>query len=72
MLFPFAYTVAINPPSAISTLTKDEVWKGLIKKAHEPQDYTPVIDHCEVLSEDETGLVRNVNIKPGFSCRRDR
>ncbi|KAH0541979.1 hypothetical protein FGG08_003611 [Glutinoglossum americanum] len=66
MLFPFAYTVPINPPSASPMLTKDEVWSGLIKKARRAQDYIPIIDHCEIVSEDKDGLVRDVNIKPGF------
>ncbi|KAH0566053.1 hypothetical protein GP486_000546 [Trichoglossum hirsutum] len=65
MLFSIACTVSINSPSANPTLTKDEVWSGLMKKARRPQDYVPVINHCELLSEDENGLLRDVDIQPG-------
>ena len=66
MLFPFAYTVPINPPNATPILTKAEVWNALILKARRPQDYVPVIDQCEIVSESANGLVRDVNILPGF------
>ncbi|KAI9783064.1 MAG: hypothetical protein M1839_004233 [Geoglossum umbratile] len=66
MLFPFAYTVPINPPNATLTLTKPEVWQALLRKARRPQDYVPVIESCTIISESATGLVREVTIKPGF------
>ncbi|KAI9863404.1 MAG: hypothetical protein M1813_003846 [Trichoglossum hirsutum] len=65
MLFRIAYTVSVNSASASPTLTKDEVWRGLMGKARRPQDYVPVINHCEVLSENENGLIRNADIQPG-------
>lgn len=65
MLFRIAYTVSVNSASASPTLTKDEVWRGLMGKARRPQDYVPVINHCEVLSENENRLIRNADIQPG-------
>lgn len=69
--FNLAYTAPINPADAPSTLTLSQVWAGLQRKVRRAQDFVPIIDLCNVLSEENvqgTGnlkITREVRFKAG-------
>ena len=44
----FASTRLINPPGVEPILTVEQVWKGLQKKAREPQRFVPAISECRI------------------------
>ncbi|KAF2847992.1 DUF1857-domain-containing protein [Plenodomus tracheiphilus IPT5] len=46
-----SHTSPINPPSASPILTQPQVWAGLQRKIRFAQEFVPVIETCEVLSE---------------------
>jgi hypothetical protein len=46
-----AHTALINPPGTDRVLTAAQAWAGLQRKARRPQDFVPVVDTCEILSE---------------------
>ncbi|KZT27868.1 DUF1857-domain-containing protein [Neolentinus lepideus HHB14362 ss-1] len=52
------FTAAITR-SVPSTITRAQLWEGIKLKARNPIGFVP-ISECEVLSEDENGLLRRV------------
>ncbi|KAI6089792.1 DUF1857-domain-containing protein [Hypoxylon rubiginosum] len=70
--FNLAYTAPINPAGATPTLTVPQVWAGLQRKVRRAQDFVPIIEECNVLSEEtepRTGnlaVTREVRFKAGF------
>jgi hypothetical protein len=52
-----AYTSPINPSGASPILTQPQIWAGLQRKIRFAQEFVPVIESCEVLEEDEQGVV---------------
>ncbi|KAI1774821.1 DUF1857-domain-containing protein [Hypoxylon cercidicola] len=70
--FNLAYTAPINPAGASPTLTVPQIWAGLQRKVRRAQDFVPIIEACDVLSEEtdeRTGnlkVVRDVRFKKGF------
>ncbi|KAI1413229.1 DUF1857-domain-containing protein, partial [Hypoxylon sp. FL1857] len=69
--FNLAYTAPINPAGATPALTLAQVWTGLQRKVHRAQEFVPVIEECNVLSEETvegTGnlkVTREVRFKAG-------
>lgn len=55
----FAATRIVNPPGASPTLTRDQVWKGLLRKIREPQEFVKAISSCRI-EVDEPGKVRQL------------
>jgi hypothetical protein len=49
----FASTRLINPPGVEPILTVEQVWKGLQRKAREPQRFVPAISECRI--DDDQG-----------------
>ncbi|XXH02533.1 hypothetical protein Hte_008909 [Hypoxylon texense] len=70
--FNLAYTAPVNPAGATPVLTVPQVWAGLQRKVRRAQDFVPVIEACDVLSEGtdaRTGnlrVVREVRFRAGF------
>src|SRR3569833_3613385 len=62
--FHVAATVPINPPGVTPTVTESLAWAGLQRKARQPQDFVPVVDTCEILSETEYAISCVVVFKP--------
>ncbi|KAI2614898.1 DUF1857-domain-containing protein [Hypoxylon sp. NC1633] len=66
-----AYTAPINPAGAEPSLTLSQVWAGLERKVRRAQDFVPIIEECNVLSEEtaqDTGnlkVVREVRFVAG-------
>lgn len=46
--FHLAHTLPLNPPGAQPVLTPAQAWAGLARKARRPQDFVPVVSHCDV------------------------
>ncbi|KAI1475692.1 hypothetical protein K445DRAFT_53523 [Daldinia sp. EC12] len=69
--FNLAYTAPINPSGASPVLTVPQTWAGLQRKVRRAQDFVPIIEECNVLSEEtsqETGnltVVREVRFVAG-------
>ncbi|KAI1807075.1 DUF1857-domain-containing protein [Daldinia bambusicola] len=69
--FNLSYTAPINPSDASPTLTISQVWAGLQRKVRRAQDFVPIIEECNVLSEEpsqETGnltIIREVRFAAG-------
>ncbi|TFK51764.1 DUF1857-domain-containing protein [Heliocybe sulcata] len=55
---PMVYTAAVTR-SVPSTITRPQLWEGLRLKARNPIGFVP-INECEILSEDENGLLRKI------------
>ncbi|KAI0474067.1 hypothetical protein GGR56DRAFT_563381 [Xylariaceae sp. FL0804] len=49
--FNLAYTAPVNPDGAAPVLTQAQVWEGLKHKVRHAEQFVPVIEACEVLSE---------------------
>lgn len=59
-----AATLPINPPSVSPVLTQEQVWKGLVFKARNPQGFVPVEECTIVEDHGEQGLTRRVKFIP--------
>lgn len=55
----FAHLVEINDPlnPLIEPLTREQVWRGLVKRAEDPMAFVPWLDAC-TLSERSSGSIR--------------
>ncbi|TFY58901.1 hypothetical protein EVJ58_g6120 [Rhodofomes roseus] len=58
-----AVTRPVNNPDEPLRLTKEQVYAGLKVKARDPIRFVAVIEHCNVLNEHTTGLLREVQFK---------
>jgi len=67
-----ARTAPINPPSAEPSLTIEQVFKGLVRKCYQPQEFVPLMQGCDILHEDKHGLTRMLTFKPGWARRAGR
>ncbi|KAI8963602.1 DUF1857-domain-containing protein [Daldinia sp. FL1419] len=69
--FNLAYTAPINPSGASPALTIPQVWAGLQRKVRRAQDFVPIIEECNVLSEEtsqeggDLKIVREVRFTAG-------
>ncbi|KAH9840565.1 uncharacterized protein C8Q71DRAFT_740049 [Rhodofomes roseus] len=58
-----AVTRPVNNTDEPLRLTKEQVYAGLKVKARDPIRFVAVIEHCNVLNEHTTGLLREVQFK---------
>lgn len=56
-------TTLVNPPSATPKLSHSDLWKALVSKARQPEEFVAVIDKCRIVSESPSGLRRAVLFK---------
>lgn len=56
----FQHLVEINDPlnPLLDTLTRDQLWRGLVLRAEAPKDFVPWLDDCELLERDGRTLSR--------------
>lgn len=59
----FERGVPVNPPGSSSTLSREDVWRGLVLKAENALPFVPSITHCEVVErEGPNQLVREIEL----------
>ncbi|MNR93265.1 hypothetical protein D3C72_243160 [compost metagenome] len=58
----FQHLVEINDPlnPLIDTLTRDQLWRGLVLRAETPKLFIPWLDECKVLSRTEDAISRTL------------
>lgn len=61
--FNLAHTEPINPPSATSVLTIDQVWAGLQLKIRDAPAFVGAIATCKVLEDKDGVVTREVTFK---------
>lgn len=66
-----AYSSRINPPSATPVLTRAQVWAGLQRKIRFAQEFVPVIESCEVLSDANGVVDRKVKFKKNMGPKAE-
>lgn len=56
----FSHLVEINDPlnPLIETLTREQVWRGLVLRAERPKMFVPWLDQCDVTTQADGSLVR--------------
>jgi hypothetical protein len=59
-MFSLTRSVRINRPGDRSQLTRDQVWKGLMMKVRDGRAFVPNMTHCQVVSEEQGALVREL------------
>lgn len=60
-----AYTTPINPPSAQPVLTHSQCWAGLQRKIRRAYEFVGAITACDVVSEKDNEVVREVVFREG-------
>jgi hypothetical protein len=55
--------VPINPPGEEPTLSRDDVWQGLLLKTEDALPFVPAMTRCEVLEHYDDGLLREVDFR---------
>ncbi|TKA56015.1 hypothetical protein B0A53_01718 [Rhodotorula sp. CCFEE 5036] len=67
----FASTRLINPPGVEPILTVEQVWKGLQRKAREPQRFVPAISECRIDDDQGNQMTRIVRFGEGTPEMRE-
>jgi hypothetical protein len=60
-----SHTAPINPASSSPVLTIPQIWAGLQRKIRFAQEFVPVIESCDVVSDENGVVVRDVKFKEG-------
>ncbi|BAN22794.1 SRPBCC family protein [Caballeronia insecticola] len=68
----FEHLIQINDPlnPLVDTLTRDQLWEGLVLRAEQPQLFVLGLDSCNILSRDGDVLERELHY--GQAVVRDR
>jgi len=58
----FQHLIEINDPlnPLIDTLTRDQLWRGLVLRAETPKLFIPWLDECKLLSRTEDAISRTL------------
>jgi len=56
----FEHLIEINDPlnPLIDTLTRDQLWRGLVLRAEAPKLFVPWLDECTLTSREENSVMR--------------
>ncbi|MEI6002024.1 DUF1857 family protein [Paraburkholderia bengalensis] len=68
----FEHLIQINDPlnPLVETLTREQLWEGLVLRAEQPQLFVIGLDSCSILSRTESTLERELHY--GQATVRDR
>ncbi|MEQ5837840.1 SRPBCC family protein [Paraburkholderia acidicola] len=68
----FEHLIQINDPSNpyVDTMTRDELWEGLVLRAEQPQLFVLGLDSCTIVSRTDSTLDRELHY--GQATVRDR
>ncbi|HUA25018.1 MAG TPA: AtaL-like protein [Steroidobacteraceae bacterium] len=61
-MYRLSRTVPVNEPSK-STLSRHDVWAGLVMKANNALPYVPIMSKCEVIERGDGWLIRDILLK---------
>ena len=61
-MYKLSRTVLVNEPSK-TTLSRHDVWAGLLMKANNALPYVPIMSKCDVLERGEGWLTRDILLK---------
>jgi hypothetical protein len=61
-VYTLSRTVLVNEPSK-TTLSRHDVWAGLLMKANNALPYVPIMSKCEVIERGEGWLTRDILLK---------
>lgn len=80
----FVHIIEINDPRnpLIAALTREQLWRGLIRRAEKPMEFLPQLTACSIVMRGDTTLARELNfgaftvrdrvrLTPGHSVRFD-
>lgn len=62
-MFQLSRTIAVNDDPREPTLTRQDVWAGLLLKANNALPYVPQMQKCEVVEQGDGWLVRDILLK---------
>jgi ketosteroid isomerase-like protein len=62
-VFQLSRTIAVNDDPQQPTLTRQDVWAGLLLKANNALPYVPQMQKCEVIEQGDGWLVRDILLK---------
>jgi hypothetical protein len=59
----FSHLVEINDPlnPLIDTLTREQLWRGLVKRAEDPKAFVPWLDACNISERSAASLRRELH-----------
>lgn len=68
----FEHLLVVNDPDnpLVATLTREELWFGLLCRAEDSRPFLPGLESCTILSRSDTELVRELRF--GSAVIRDR
>jgi Domain of unknown function (DUF1857) len=71
-LMRFVHVIQINDPqsSLLKALTREQVWRGLMRRAERPMDFLPQLHACNIVVRGDRLLMRELNF--GAFVVRDR
>lgn len=61
-MYKLSRTILVNEPSK-TTLSRHDVWAGLLMKANNALPYVPIMSKCEVIERGEGWLTRDILLK---------
>ncbi|MDB5823761.1 MAG: hypothetical protein JWR21_2465 [Herminiimonas sp.] len=58
----FAHLVEINDPlnPLIDTLSREQLWRGLVLRVERPKMFVPWLDHCEIVLRSDASIEREL------------
>jgi hypothetical protein len=71
-IMKFAHLIEINDPlnPLIDTLSRDQLWRGLVLRAEKPKAFVPWLDRCNILDRSDASISRELHY--GDLVVRDR
>ena len=68
----FEHLIQINDPAnpLLPTLTRQQLWQGLLHRVHDPVPFLPGLESCDILENDGNTLLRALNF--GAALIHDR
>jgi len=59
----FSHLVEINDPlnPLIDSLSREQLWRGLVLRAETPTDFVPYLDSCEILERSALAISRELH-----------
>ncbi len=59
-----AYSAPVNGQDKQPTITREQLWKAMVRKVRNAHEFVPVFSDCKVLEEYDNVIVRETTLKP--------